>query len=151
MSTELLFRDDAYAKTASARVVAVDERGIELDRTIFYPTGGGQQGDTGVLVRANGERIAIVDTRKGDTLDSVRHIAAPGTPPPEPGETLALEIDWAAPLCADAPAHGAARHVVRRRRAGDRRQHRARQGAPRLRHRHEPARRRRRSSARRTR
>ena len=35
MSTELLFRDDAYAKTASARVVAVDERGIELDRTIF--------------------------------------------------------------------------------------------------------------------
>jgi len=94
MSTELVFRDDAYAKTASARVVAVDERGIELDRTIFYPVGGGQQGDAGTLVRANGERIAIVDTRKGDTMDTVRHVAAPGTAPPEPGETVALELDW---------------------------------------------------------
>ena len=55
--TELLFRDDAYLKTASARVVAVNERGIELDRTIFYAQGGGQVGDTGVLLRANGERI----------------------------------------------------------------------------------------------
>jgi misacylated tRNA(Ala) deacylase len=94
MTTELLFRDDAYLATATARVVAVHERGIELDRTIFYPTGGGQQGDTGTLVRTSGERIAIVDTRKGDAQGSVLHVAAPSTPPPEPGETLALEIDW---------------------------------------------------------
>ena len=94
MTTELLFRADAYMKTASARVVAVHERGIELDRTIFYPTGGGQLGDAGVLLRANGERIAIVDTRKGDAIDSVLHIAAPAMPPPEPGETVTLEIDW---------------------------------------------------------
>jgi misacylated tRNA(Ala) deacylase len=39
--TELLFRDNAYLKTATARVVAVHERGLELDRTIFYPLGGG--------------------------------------------------------------------------------------------------------------
>ena len=94
MTTELLFRADAYAITASARVIAVHERGIELDRTVFYPTGGGQAGDTGALVRANGERIAIVDTRKGDGIDSVLHIAAAGMPQPEPGETLTLEIDW---------------------------------------------------------
>jgi len=94
MSTELLFRDDAYLKTAQARVVAVDERGIELDRTIFYPQGGGQMGDTGVLVRDSGERIAIADTRKGDDAGSVRHISAPGAPQPTPGETLTLEIDW---------------------------------------------------------
>src|SRR6187401_4677 len=49
MTTELLFRDDAYLRTASARVVAVHERGIELDRTIFYPQGGGQVGDSGTL------------------------------------------------------------------------------------------------------
>jgi misacylated tRNA(Ala) deacylase len=92
---ELLFRDDAYLKTATARVTAVTERGIELDRTIFYPLGGGQMGDTGVLVRANGERIAIVDTRKGEGLDSVVHIPAAGAALPEAGETVQLEIDWA--------------------------------------------------------
>ena len=92
--TELLFRDDAYLKSATARVVAVHERGIELDRTVFYPQGGGQAGDTGALLRANGERIPIADTRKGEALDSVLHVPAPGMPQPEPGETLTLEIDW---------------------------------------------------------
>jgi misacylated tRNA(Ala) deacylase len=94
MSTELLFRDDAYLKTARARVVAVDERGIELDRTIFYPQGGGQMGDAGVLVRDSGERIAIADTRKGEDAGSVRHISAPGAAQPVPGEMLSLAIDW---------------------------------------------------------
>jgi misacylated tRNA(Ala) deacylase len=94
MTTELLYRDDAYLKTATARVIAVDERGIELDRTIFYPQGGGQVGDTGVLMRAGGERIAVADTRKGDALDRVLHVPAPAAPRPEIGEALALEIDW---------------------------------------------------------
>lgn len=94
MSTELLFRDDAYLKTAAARVLAVGERGIELDRTVFYPLGGGQAGDTGALVRESGERIPITDTRKGATPDSVLHVPAGGAPLPEPGEALGLEIDW---------------------------------------------------------
>jgi misacylated tRNA(Ala) deacylase len=94
MPTELLFRDDAYLKTASARILAVDERGVELDRTIFYPLGGGQAGDTGALLRANGERIPIADTRKGDAIDSVLHIPAPAMQRPVPGETVTLEIDW---------------------------------------------------------
>jgi misacylated tRNA(Ala) deacylase len=92
--TELLFRDDAYLRTADARITGVDERGIAVDRTIFYPQGGGQQGDTGFLVRASGERIAIADTRKGETLDSVVHILAPGSPPLAVGEAVTLEIDW---------------------------------------------------------
>ena len=70
--TALLFRDDAYLKTATARVVEVHDRGLELDRTIFYPLGGGQPGDTGALVRASGERIPIVDTRKGSTYSEYR-------------------------------------------------------------------------------
>src|SRR5271155_837607 len=94
MATELLFRSDAYLTTAQARVVAVHERGIELDRTIFYPMGGGQQGDTGTLQRDGGEPIVIADTRKGDALDSVLHIAAPAMRRPEPGELLTLAIDW---------------------------------------------------------
>jgi len=91
---DLLFRNDAYVKSASAKVVGVHERGIELDRTIFYPTGGGQMGDTGFLTRASGERIAIADTRKGEAVDSVLHIPAPAMPQLRAGDTVALEIDW---------------------------------------------------------
>ena len=94
MTTELLFRDDAYLKTASARVLAVTDRGIQLDRTIFYPLGGGQPGDTGSFVRESGERIAITDTRKGDTPDILVHVPAPGTSQLMPGELLTLELDW---------------------------------------------------------
>src|SRR5580700_9835070 len=92
--TELLFRDDAYLRTATARVLAAGERGIELDRTVFYPQGGGQAGDTGTLLRANGERLAITDTRKADAPDGVLHIVAPGSSLPQPGEAVALENDW---------------------------------------------------------
>jgi len=94
MTTQLLFRDDAYARNATATVVAVHERGIELDRTVFYPVGGGQAGDTGALIRSSGERIAIADTRKGEAIDSVLHVPALEMPRPEPGEMLAIEIDW---------------------------------------------------------
>ena len=94
MATDLLFRNDAYLKTAQARVVATHEGGIELDRTVFYPMGGGQLGDTGALLRESGERIAVTDTRKGETIDSVVHLVTPSARPPEPGETLTLEIDW---------------------------------------------------------
>ena len=94
MATELLFRSDPYLATAHARVIAVHEHGIELDRTIFYPMGGGQLGDTGTLLRASGEPIAIADTRKGEALDSVLHIVAPTMRQPEPGEGLTLAIDW---------------------------------------------------------
>ncbi|MBV8876524.1 MAG: alanyl-tRNA editing protein [Gammaproteobacteria bacterium] len=94
MATEMLFRDDAYLRSASARVLAVTERGIELDRTVFYPLGGGQAGDTGRLLRAEGDAVAIIDTRKADTPDRVVHLPAPGSPLPQPGETVTLELDW---------------------------------------------------------
>ena len=93
MTTERLFRDDAYLRETSARVVDVDERGITLDRTIFYPQGGGQVGDTGVLVRTNGEPIVVVDTRKGDA-DAILHVRTDAALRPEIGETLKLAIDW---------------------------------------------------------
>src|SRR5260370_40705309 len=91
---ELMFRDDAYLRSCEATVVAADERGIRLDRTVFYPTGGGQPGDTGVLKRADSTAIAIVDARKGDGLDDVLHVAAPGSALPAVGEKLVAEIDW---------------------------------------------------------
>jgi misacylated tRNA(Ala) deacylase len=91
---ELLFRDDAYLRSCEATVVGVDERGIRLDRTVFYPMGGGQPGDTGQLTRADGGAVAIVDARKGDGLDDVLHIPAPGSPVPAVGERVTAEIDW---------------------------------------------------------
>jgi misacylated tRNA(Ala) deacylase len=94
MTTELLFRNDAYLRRATATVVAVGERGIELDRTLFYPLGGGQAGDTGTLWNAAGERIDIIDTRKGETADRVVHVAAPASPLLTPGDAVRLELDW---------------------------------------------------------
>jgi misacylated tRNA(Ala) deacylase len=76
-------------------VLAAAPNGIELDRTVFYPLGGGQAGDTGTLLRANGARVAIADTRKGETPERVVHLPAPGSSLPEPGETVTLELDWA--------------------------------------------------------
>jgi misacylated tRNA(Ala) deacylase len=91
---ELLFRDDAYLRSCEATVVAVDERGVRLDRTVFYPTGGGQPGDTGVLKRADGSSVTIADARKGDGLDDVLHIPVAGATPPAVGEKVTAEIDW---------------------------------------------------------
>src|SRR4051794_9117595 len=92
--TELLFRDDGYLRSCAARVIAADERGIRLDRTVFYPTGGGQPGDTGALRLATGQSIAIADTVKGDGPDEVIHISALGSTAPDPGTELVAEIDW---------------------------------------------------------
>ena len=92
---ERIFREDAYAKSCEARVVGADDQGIRLDRTVFYPMGGGQPGDTGVLRRADGSEIPIADTRKGATHEDVLHIPAEGAPRPAVGETVTAEIDWA--------------------------------------------------------
>lgn len=96
MPTDLVFRDDAYAQTLTATVTAVhDERhAVEVDRTIFYPQGGGQVGDVGTLTRADGMTLAVVDTRKGEAHDSVLHLIAPDAALPAVGETLTLAIDW---------------------------------------------------------
>jgi misacylated tRNA(Ala) deacylase len=92
--TELLFRGDAYLRRCDARVLAADALGIRLDRTVFYPMGGGQPGDTGILRLASGQTIAIADTVKGDGSDEVIHVQAPGQALPEPGTGLVAEIDW---------------------------------------------------------
>jgi len=92
--TELVFRDDAYARSCEARVTGGDARGIRLDRTVFYPTGGGQPGDTGTLRLASGATLAIGDTVKGEPPDEVIHVPAPGAALPEPGAAVTAEIDW---------------------------------------------------------
>ena len=89
--TEELFRGDAYLRETPAAVVGCDERGIVLDRTVFYPRGGGQAGDSGVLVRADGSTIAIVDTLKAD--GQIRHVPDPPVSLAQ-GEAVTVRIDW---------------------------------------------------------
>jgi misacylated tRNA(Ala) deacylase len=83
---ELLFRDDPYLKSCEATVVAVHENTVELDRTVFYPLGGGQAGDTGKL----GD-WRVVDTRKSG--DTVLHMLEPGAAP-QVGMRVEAAIDW---------------------------------------------------------
>ena len=89
---EELFRQDAYLKEADATVTALDERGVRLDRSIFYPTGGGQPGDTGLL-RWDGGEARIVDSVKADTSD-VLHVMAPDAPRPAVGTKVHTVLDW---------------------------------------------------------
>ena len=91
---ELVFRDDAYAKECEATVLAVSASGIELDRTVFYPTGGGQPGDSGVLVTADGAEVTVVEAVKGDGVDHVLHKVADGGAMPAVGSTVKARIDW---------------------------------------------------------
>jgi misacylated tRNA(Ala) deacylase len=101
--TQELFRADAYLKDCTAAVVAIDEQGIVLDRTVFYPLGGGQAGDSGVLVLADGRELAIADTRKGKDAEGrpapfICHLPAPGQEALlaqlQPGDTVAAKVDW---------------------------------------------------------
>src|SRR3546814_8571652 len=92
--TEFLFREDAYLKDCDAVITAVDERGFQTDRTVFYPTGGGQPGDSGRLLLASGEIVAITNTIKGDGPDGIIHVAGSGSAALKVGASGKLEIDW---------------------------------------------------------
>jgi misacylated tRNA(Ala) deacylase len=89
---EELFRQDAYLRETDAIVTALEERGVRLDRSIFYPTGGGQPGDTGLL-RWDGGEARIVDALKADGSD-VLHVLAPDAPRPAVGTRLHSLLDW---------------------------------------------------------
>lgn len=93
----LIYIAEPYDRTAQATVLEAGPDGIRLDRTLFYPTGGGQPGDTGWL-RWDGGACAIVDTVKGAPLVTqgadILHRPAPGEGLPPPGTPVTLELDW---------------------------------------------------------
>src|SRR5678816_2706833 len=91
--TEPIFRDAPYQRDNPALVLGVDERGIHLDRTVFYPRGGGQAGDCGSLVLADGRAIAIADTVKGEGA-GILHVPAAGQDLPAIGAPVTARIDW---------------------------------------------------------
>ncbi len=92
MTTELLYRDDAYLQAAAARVLAAGPEGILLDRTPFYAQAGGQPGDAGLLRWAGGE-TPILKAIKGEA-DAVLHLPAEGAALPAPGMAVEAVLDW---------------------------------------------------------
>jgi misacylated tRNA(Ala) deacylase len=101
--TQELFRQDAYLRETPATVVAVGEQGVVLDRTVFYPLGGGQAGDAGVLLLADGRVLRIADTRKckdaeGKPAAGIAHVAEAGQEELlaalRPGDEVLARIDW---------------------------------------------------------
>lgn len=98
MATDCLFREDSYLKECAARVVAITEQGgIVLDRTVFYAASGGQPGDSGELIGADGTRVPIATAVFIDAAKSeIAHMPAPGAPAPAlaAGDIVTAAIDW---------------------------------------------------------
>jgi misacylated tRNA(Ala) deacylase len=94
--TETLFRNDSYIKECEATVVRTDRDSVVLDRTVFYPMGGGQPGDTGTLCWDSDkgrESATVVDTRYGDGGE-IHHAVVPGSALPSPGGKVRATLDW---------------------------------------------------------
>jgi misacylated tRNA(Ala) deacylase len=92
--TEELFREDALLTDCEAQVLALAEGGVILDRTVFYPQGGGQAGDAGVLRTADGREVAVIDTRKSkEHPGAVLHVLAADATPLALGEAVHARID----------------------------------------------------------
>ena len=91
--TELLFRKDAYAREATGRVTAItDEGGIILDGSLFYPTSGGQPGDSGTL-RWSDREIDIATAVKGEGADVILLAAEPAALP-RVGQEVTQILNW---------------------------------------------------------
>ncbi len=101
VATIAIHRDDAYARRCEAVVTRIADDGVELDRTVFYPRGGGQDGDVGTLRLADGTQLAVIDSRKSRrddaTPDDTLHVleaAGEWRSKLEVGSAVAAEIDW---------------------------------------------------------
>jgi misacylated tRNA(Ala) deacylase len=96
---EQLCYTDAYARRVDGRVVSVDDTGeatlIVLDRTVFYPGGGGQPSDRGLVLRASDGRSWTVRAARKAGRDIIHELEPGEGGPPELGDVLTIDLDWA--------------------------------------------------------
>jgi misacylated tRNA(Ala) deacylase len=92
--TEPVFYEDSYLKSLTAEITGIDGQWIELDRTIFYPNGGGQPGDSGIFASPAGEEYKVIDTRKGGAPGSIIHQLASNEHHLNVGDEVKTELDW---------------------------------------------------------
>ena len=92
--TQALFREDAYQAETEATVLLSEPRGIALDRTVFYPQGGGQSGDQGALVLEDGTVLPIVNTIYDTDRATILHVPAVGAALPRLAARVVARIDW---------------------------------------------------------
>jgi misacylated tRNA(Ala) deacylase len=96
MKTADLFRADAYLQATEARILFIADDGAVLtDQTVFYAQGGGQPGDKGVLISADGRSFPILNTVYAADRLGILHQLAPGHGLAA-GDTITLELDWPA-------------------------------------------------------
>jgi misacylated tRNA(Ala) deacylase len=94
-ATQLLFRDDPYARECQAAVLAVTpEGGVVLDRTVFYAQGGGQPGDVGTLTRADGAAAPVTNTVYGPDRATIVHLPGAADWHVSPGDEVTASLDW---------------------------------------------------------
>jgi len=91
--TDALYRENSYLKTCTTRVTDVNDVGVELEASVFYPKGGGQLGDTGTLTTDSGDTLTITDTLKSDDGESQRHVIE-GDHSLSVGDSVTLTLDW---------------------------------------------------------
>jgi len=92
--TEELFRADGYLKKCSAVVTGVEGNGFVVDKTVFYPMGGGQPGDSGVFFTADQDAAEIIDCYVDRESGNHLHIVSDQAALPKVGDAVELEIDW---------------------------------------------------------
>tara|TARA_E500000331_G_scaffold145395_1_gene141516 strand:+ start:329 stop:1036 length:708 start_codon:yes stop_codon:yes gene_type:complete len=90
--TEEVFREATYSKTADAKVFRVMDEGVILDRTIFYPEGGGQPGDIGSIRLEGGLDLIVANTVK--TPNGILHIVDAKKSEMVIGQSVTMDIDW---------------------------------------------------------
>ena len=92
--TKELFREDSYVTDCDAIVTQVDNRGIQLNSTVFYPEGGGQPGDTGTIEFPDGSVARVINTIKDRESSELIHVLEETAPQQIIGNPVIVRIDW---------------------------------------------------------